>query len=306
MIEVRAEAVPPSPVRAPCRPRVVEVRAEAVPPSPFRLPRRGGLDGLVRVRGGVLHRLVHVDGEPVEVRAAQPSEWRVVLGARASTEERAERALARLRFALGVDDDLREFHREYRRDPLIGRAVRERPWVRVRRTPDPFQALAWAIVEQLIEYERAAAIQRRLLRVLGRRCPRSDLLDLPEPGALAGVAPARLCSFDLAERRALALVRAAREVASGRADLGAADHERAWRRLRAIPGIGSWTVATLALHGQGRHDQLPAGDLAFLKLVGRRRAGGDPRARATEQEVLELFAPYGRWAGLAGTYALQG
>jgi 3-methyladenine DNA glycosylase/8-oxoguanine DNA glycosylase len=61
----------------------------------------------------------------------------------------------------------------------------------------------------------------------------------------------------------------------------------------------------LALTGQGRLDQLPAGDLAYLKLVGRLQSGGDPRARATEEEVMELFAPYAPWAGLAGLHALR-
>jgi 3-methyladenine DNA glycosylase/8-oxoguanine DNA glycosylase len=61
----------------------------------------------------------------------------------------------------------------------------------------------------------------------------------------------------------------------------------------------------LALTGQGRLDQLPAGDLAYLKLVGRLRSGGDPHARATEDEVVELFAPYAPWAGLAGLHALR-
>jgi 3-methyladenine DNA glycosylase/8-oxoguanine DNA glycosylase len=93
-------------------------------------------------------------------------------------------------------------------------------------------------------------------------------------------------------------------VASGRADLRAADHERAWRRLRAIPGIGPWTVEMLALYGQGRHDAIPAGDLGLLKLVGR-LAGGDPRERATEDEVRERFARYDRWAGLASLHAMR-
>jgi DNA-3-methyladenine glycosylase II/AraC family transcriptional regulator of adaptative response / DNA-3-methyladenine glycosylase II len=88
-------------------------------------------------------------------------------------------------------------------------------------------------------------------------------------------------------------------------DLDHNDHEHGWRRLRTIPGIGSWTVQTLALTGQGRLDQLPAGDLAYLKLVGRLLSGGHPRARATEEQVGEFFAPYGRWAGLAGIYALR-
>jgi 3-methyladenine DNA glycosylase/8-oxoguanine DNA glycosylase len=62
----------------------------------------------------------------------------------------------------------------------------------------------------------------------------------------------------------------------------------------------------LALHGQGRHDQLPAGDLGLLKLVGRALGGGDPRARADERQVREFFAPYGEWAGLAATHMLGG
>ena len=127
--------------------------------------------------------------------------------------------------------------------------------------------------------------------------------DLPTPATLAGTAPALLQAMDLSAGRAIALRRAAREVAAGRADLCAPDHERAWRRLRAIPGIGSWTIEMLALYGQGRYDQLPAGDLGYLRAVGR-IATGNPRARVTEDEVRAFFAPYEGWAGLAGTHLL--
>ena len=109
----------------------------------------------------------------------------------------------------------------------------------------------------------------------------------------AGRRRRRRCSSrcDLAGARALALRAAAREVARGRVDLHGPEHERGWRRLRAIPGIGAWTVEMLALHGQGRHDQLPAGDLGLLKLVGRLLSGGDDaRARAQEHEVRAFFA----------------
>ena len=174
-------------------------------------------------------------------------------------------------------------------DPLIGRAIREDPGRRVRGRPYPFEALAWAICEQLIEYERAAAIQRRLVARLGRRCAASGLRDAPTASAIARQAPALLASLDLHPSRALTMIHAAREVCTGRADLYASDHERAWRRLRAVNGIGSWTIQTMALTGQGRLDQLPAGDLAYLKLVGRMREGGDPRARATEAEVERFF-----------------
>jgi DNA-3-methyladenine glycosylase II len=266
------------------------------------------MDGMLRRRGGVLERLLHHEHEPVLVRVAQTAPDSVIFGARAGTSEAADHGIERMRFALGVDDDLRPFHRRFARDPLIGRSLSRRPWLRVRRRPDPFEALAWAVCEQLIEYERAVAIERRLLSAFGRRWvgwdgTASTLRDLPTAEALAGVAPARLESFDLAACRAITLVHAAREVAKGRVDLLDADHERGWRRLRAISGIGSWTLEMLALHGQGRYDQVPAGDVGLLKLVGRLLSGGDPYARAQEHEVRAFFAPYEEWAGLAAVHA---
>jgi 3-methyladenine DNA glycosylase/8-oxoguanine DNA glycosylase len=288
---------------------LVELRREVEPVGPFRLPRWSGMDGLLRRRGDVLERLLHRGATPVLVRVAEPSPGRVLLGAWAQSAAAAEHGIERMCFALGVDVDQRPFLRAFSRDPLIGASLRRRPWLRVGRRPDPFEALAWAICEQLIEYERAAAIERRVLRALGRRWIDRDgldsgLRDLPEAAVIAGTAPALLQSFDLAGSRALALVRAAREVARGRIDLHSSEHESAWRRLRAIPGIGAWTVEMLALHGQGRHDQVPAGDVGLLKLVGRLLSGGDPRARAAEQQVRELFAPYGQWAGLAAAHML--
>ena len=293
---------------------VAELRVEVTPAGgagAFVLPRHGGSDGLLRWRGGVLERLLHHEDRPVVVRVAQPAPDRVVFGARAASTAAAAHGIERMRFALGVDEDLRGFLRTFAGDPLIGRSLRRRPWLRVRRRPEPFEALAWAITEQLIEYEQAVTIQRRMVSALGRRGEdwagvRARLRDLPAVDVLAGTAPALLESFDLAGSRALALVRAAREDARGRVDLHSSEHDRAWRRLRAIPGIGAWTVEMLGLYGQGRHDQLPAGDLTLLKLVGRKLSGGDPRARAEEQQVRELFAPYGEWAGLAATHMLAG
>ena len=276
--------------------------AEVVPASPFRLPRRCGKDGLLRRRGSTLERLLHHEGRPVLVRAWQPEPRRVCLQAHSEDAAGCAYGLARMRFALGLDDDLRPFLRAFARDRLIGRSVRERPWLRITRRPEPFEALTWAICEQLIPYDRAAAIERRVIARLGRSWAYAR--DAPDARVLARTAPALLQSLDLAGSRSCALVRAARGVARGLIDLYGEDHERAWRRLRAIPGIGAWTVEMLALKGQGRHDQLPAGDLGLLKFGGRLLSGGDPEARAQEHDVRALFAPYGAWAGLAAVHAL--
>jgi 3-methyladenine DNA glycosylase/8-oxoguanine DNA glycosylase len=268
------------------------------------MPRLVGRDGLGRLRGGVLTRLLYLGEEPVIVRTAQPSPERVLFEARAQDPDAANWGIERMRWALGVDQDLRGFHERFRFDPLIGAAVRAHPTLRVTCRPDPFEALTWAVCEQLIEYERAAKIERRLAAALGRRCPRTGLRDAPTAAVIARQTPPRLEALGLSAARAVTLVKAAREVTAGRVDLSGPDHEHGWRRLLAIPGIGRWTVQMLGLTGQGRLDQLPAGDLKFLKLVGGLRTGS-PRARATEDEVAEVFAPYAPWAGLAGAYALR-
>ena len=117
---------------------------------------------------------------------------------------------------------------------------------------------------------------------------------------IEGRAPAELASMDLSPGRSVAMVHCAREVARGRADHSDPDTDR---RLLAIPEIGPWTLQCLGYHGRGDPDSLPAGDLAYVKLVGHLEGLG---RRATVEEVEEYFAPYAPFRGLAGTFALAG
>ena len=277
-----------------------ELEVAVRPAWPHRLPSRNAPDGVMRAHGGVVARLLHVDGAPIVVHAWRRRDGSVMLRATAApgepVAEELETAIERMRFALGLDDDLSEFYDGFRGDPLLGPAIRRRPWLRPRRRPWPWEALAWAVTKQLIESPRAAAIERRIVARWGRRA--SGLRDVPDADTVAGVAPAELASMDLAPSRALALVKAAREVVAGRAPLL---DPRSERRLVAIPGIGTWTVRCLGLYGRGDPDALPSGDLGFLKLIGRLAGLG---RRATVEEVEEFFAPYAPFRGLAGTFVL--
>ena len=271
------------------------------------------------VRDGVVSRLLRVGESPVLVRAWQPAGGRVVLRAepvdpgavaapralppivnRPAGADHLRTAVERMRFALGVDDDLGEFYRRFRRDPLLGPPLRRRPWLRPRRRPWAWEALAWAVVKQLIETERAARIQRRIVGRWGSRMGpgRGALRDVPSAATIAGRAPAELAAVDLSPGRSLALRAVAREIASGRVSPGKPSGDA---RLLAIPEIGPWTVQCLALFGRGDPDSLPAGDLIYLKLVGRLAGLG---RRATIGEVEEFYAPYEPFRGLAGLWTI--
>jgi 3-methyladenine DNA glycosylase/8-oxoguanine DNA glycosylase len=297
-----------------------QVEVEVRPPSPYRMP-RGSVDRTLRVRGGVATRLLHVEGSPVLVRAWQPARDRVRFRAEAVDPERVsrppihavpcrgvaqpeqlERAIERMRCALWVDVDLSDFYRRFRGDRLIGPLIRRMPGFRPQGRPWPWEALAAAVVGQLIEAQRAALIERRIAGRWGPRLGegRMALRDVPGPIAIAGRAPAELESMELVGKRAVALRRLARDVAAGRCrieDRGGDD------RLLATPQIGPWTVRCLGLFGRNELDSLPAGDLGYIKLVGRLAGRG---RRATVPEVEEFYAPYEPYRGLVGALSLAG
>jgi 3-methyladenine DNA glycosylase/8-oxoguanine DNA glycosylase len=296
-------------------PLEVEVR----PGSPYRLP-RGSDDRTLWIEGGVATRLLHVGASPVLVRAWQPGPDRVIVRAEAVDPVRVtlplagdldpvpagaaelERAVERMRFVLGVDYDLGEFHRCFRRDPLVGPVIRRMPSFRPRRRVWPWEALSAAVVGQLIEAQRAVTIERRIVGRWGPRIGdgRGALRDVPTAVAIAGRAPAELAAMDLAPTRAAALRRVARVAAGDRCRL---DSPASDRRLLAIPGIGPWTIQCLGLFGRGDMDSLPAGDLGYLKLVGRLAGLG---RRASVSEVEEFYAPYEPFRGLVGSLTLAG
>jgi 3-methyladenine DNA glycosylase/8-oxoguanine DNA glycosylase len=292
---------------------------EAMPASPFRLPRYSSEDRVMRVGGGVVSRLLRVGESPVLVRAWEPGGGRVALRAepvdpemvaeprsipspasRPAGQAELRLAIERMRFALAVDDDLTPFYRRFSRDPLLGPRLRRRPWLRPARRPWAWEALAWAVVKQLIESERAARIQRRIVGRWGARLgeDRGALRDVPGAATIAGRAPAELAAMELSPGRSIALRAVAGEIAAGRVSPA---EPGADRRLLAIPEIGPWTVQCLGLFGRGDPDSLPAGDLVFLKLVGRLARLG---RRATIDEVEEFYAPYEPFRGLAGIWTI--
>jgi hypothetical protein len=149
-------------------PYMVELRVEVVPGWSFRLPLHSGRDGVLRCRGGVLERLLHIDDRAAIVRGGQLSQRRVLFGAWAwdrADAQRRDRA-----------DALRARRRRrpapVLRAPPRGPAHRSVGTARALAAPHAtsvaFEALAWAICEQLIQRLRDAPSAAALAAVRRR------------------------------------------------------------------------------------------------------------------------------------------
>jgi len=302
------------------------IEVEVRPRSPFTLPRLTGGDYLVRSVGNGFERLLVVDHCPVVVRvqpaavgvyrfAARPVDPGLLTGPDAgylaeAGEDELLLAIDRMRFAIGIDLDLEPLKELFPGDELLAPAITGHAPGRPHRRPHAWEALLWAITEQLIEYRRAAEIQRLMIRKWGfrlkvgtRRSSRGAFAEylgtVPSPVAIAGAAPAELEGCGLGARRAIAMIKVAREVAAGRTVPENAEDDR---RLLAIPEIGPWTIACLGLRGRGDPDALLAGDLGQVKLVGYITGLG---RNAEVEEVEAWYERYAPYRGLVGEYMLM-
>ena len=207
--------------------------------------------------------------------------------------------IRRMRFATGVDDDLRPFHDALPRRP----GDRPRRARRARSCGSAAPPLPW---EALVGRDHRAADR---VRPRGR-----------DPAAADRARSAARCPRDRAARRPAAgrRRRRSRRRSSPRSTSRRRARSRcAARRPRSPPAASTCSPPTRARLAPAardpRHRPVDARDARALRpgpLRPRRRpatsatssssAGcttGNPRARADEAEVREFFAPYGEWKG---------
>ena len=186
-------------------------------------------------------------------------------------------ALARVGALVGVDDrpdDLVPRHR------VVADAARRLRGLRIGRTEAVLEALVPAILEQKVpgdEARRAWARDRALRRARagpagsGSRQPPTCSPALPyyayHPRRRAATGRADPAAQRDASGR------------SGRAGASSTGDRRRYARLRAVPGIGPWTAAEVAVRALGDPDAVSVGDFHLPNLVAFALAGEPTRAR---------------------------
>ncbi|HEX3219445.1 MAG TPA: DNA-3-methyladenine glycosylase 2 family protein [Candidatus Limnocylindria bacterium] len=170
--------------------------------------------------------------------------------------------------------------------PRLAAIARAHPGLRLPRTNRPFEALLPAICEQKVTGREARAAFQGIVRAHGRPAPGPGGLRLPpEPAVLADQPYFAFHRFGLEQRRA-DVIRRASTLAPRLEGREAAEVERL---LRAVPGIGPWTVAEVLRVSFGDADAVSVGDYHIPSLVAWALAG---ERRADDARMLQLLEPY--------------
>ncbi|PJI94794.1 AlkA N-terminal domain-containing protein [Luteimicrobium subarcticum] len=171
-------------------------------------------------------------------------------------------AISRCRRALDLDADPEAVDALLARDPALAPLVASAPGRRVPRTLDPEAFVVRAVLGQQVSTAAARTHAGRLVAALGTPVddPAGGLTHLfPSAAALADADDAHL-AMPAGRRAAVRAVAAL--VASGELDLRAgADRVRSSGVLGAVPGVGPWTVGTVAMRALGDPDAFVPGDL---------------------------------------------
>lgn len=220
------------------------------------------------------------------------------------TAGRVDETIAYMRRMLCLDEDGAPIEHHLRFcDRALGHYIQQYRGFRPILLGSPWEALLWAIAGQLIGVGQARVIKKRLVKAGGRavRIGQVDWPLPPDPGWVVDRGVDALRKVGLSRAKADAMVQAEQAVALDRLDLSPEpSHTRmpaSLKALEAIPGIGPWTTAMVALLGYGDLDTLPVGDAGLQSIVAQHST--PPSSRLSADGLRERgiqWAPYRGWA----------
>jgi endonuclease III len=175
-------------------------------------------------------------------------------------------------------------------EPLVRRLSREHAGLRIGRTEAVFEAAMATVLEQRVATADAWQSWRHLVHVLGERAPGPlHGLWLPPSAVRIARTPYEVFHRFGVERRRADVLRRLALVARRLEEIVALPLDAAYQRLQAVPGIGPWTSARVALIALGDPDAVMLGDLHLPHMVTWALAR---ERRGTDERMLELLEPF--------------
>ena len=205
--------------------------------------------------------------------------------------------ITRCRWLLDLDADPVAVDELLRADPVLAPLVDKGPGRRVPRTVDAAEFAVRAVLGQQVATAAARTHAGRLVIAHGDPVadPGGGLTHLfPATDALASLDPSTLA---LPQARQITLTTLAGALAGGEIELGpASDWRQARAQLAALPGLGPWTIETIAMRALGDPDAFVPTDL------GVRRAAREVGLPATVTGLTRHAAAWRPWRAYAVQY----
>jgi AraC family transcriptional regulator of adaptative response / DNA-3-methyladenine glycosylase II len=206
-------------------------------------------------------------------------------------------AISRCRRLLDLDADPVAVDDLLRADAVLAPLVGKAPGRRVPRTVDAAEFAVRVVLGQQVSTAAARTHAARLVTAHGEPVddPAGGLTHLfPDMTALAALDPATLA---LPQARRVTLSALTGALAAGAVDLGpGSDWQHARAQLAALPGLGPWSIETIAMRALGDPDAFAAGDLG-IRIAARHL--GLP---ATPAALTRRALPWRPWRAYAMQY----
>jgi AraC family transcriptional regulator, regulatory protein of adaptative response / DNA-3-methyladenine glycosylase II len=203
-------------------------------------------------------------------------------------------AVSRCRRLLDLDADPQAVDDALSADPVLGSIVRAGPGRRVTGAVDGFETAVRVIIGQQVSVAGARTVAARLVAAAGRALatPHPSVTHtFPGPEEILGADPS---AFAMPEARRRAILALAAAVAADeiRIDPGV-DPVDLEARLVALPGIGPWTSACVAMRALGNPDAFLPTDLGVRHALVRL---GHPDDAASIVRMAEHWRPWRAYA----------
>jgi 3-methyladenine DNA glycosylase/8-oxoguanine DNA glycosylase len=197
---------------------------------------------------------------------------------------------------LGIHDDVGGWPALAAAHPVLGRLARDHQGFRLGRSRAVFEALVPTILAQKVTGREARRSWWRIAWRWGEAAPGPVPLRLPPaPEVLAAIGYHELHPLGV-ERRRADTIRAAARHAHRLEEIVGLSRADAEQRLRAVPGVGAWTAAEVALVALGDADAVSVGDFHIPTVVCFALTG---ERDGTDERMLELLAPFAPHRGRA-------